>query len=257
MPSRRKRGLVAIIPVLSCAAALLIWKAGAQAIGAPIILPPPETVLAECARLFVTPKFFLSVGMTGLRCLSAFGLTLALGTSIGVLSGLFPAFKAFLSPYMAVIRSTPVLAVIVLLLIWFPQDVVPVVAALLMAVPVLSASLAEGIRSLDGNLDEMARVFRIPLAKRFLKLTLPGISPFALSGASAGLSLIWKVIVAGEVLSQPRFAIGTGLHYAKITLETAQALAWTVATIILCALTDLAFSAFARRLRSSRYGAAS
>jgi NitT/TauT family transport system permease protein len=249
MPSRRNTLLAYLPSLISVAAFLLAWKAAASAFGADIILPPPERVLAQFIALLATPKFLTAIGMTCLRCLIAFALSLGIGLCLGVPAGLSGAFRALLAPFLAIVRSTPVLAIIVLLLIWFPQDAVPVVSALLMAAPVLISSLSEGIRSVDGHLIEMAQVHRLPRPLLLGKIYLPSLAPFAVSGASAALSLVWKVVVAGEVLSQPRFAIGTGLQGAKMNLETAQALAWTLATVILCGASDYVFSRFAGRIR--------
>jgi NitT/TauT family transport system permease protein len=235
--------------LISVAVFLLVWKAAASGIRADIILPPPERVISQFISLVGTKKFLFATGMTCLRCLSAFSLSLALGLCLGLPAGLSKVFRSLLAPFLTVVRSTPVLAVIVLFLIWFPQDIVPIVSAVLMATPVLISALSEGVRSLDPQLVEMARVHKVPTRLRFLRIYLPSMTPFAVSGASSALSLVWKVVVAGEVLSQPRFAIGTGLQNAKVNLETARALAWTLATIILCAITDFLFSLLARRLR--------
>jgi NitT/TauT family transport system permease protein len=47
------------------------------------------------------------------------------------------------------------------------------------------------------------------------------------------MGITWKVIIAAEILSQPRFSIGTNLIIAKIDLETAQVFAWTVVIILI------------------------
>lgn len=249
MPFKRDSILLLIPPLVSVAVFLLAWKAASIRIGAEIILPPPERVISDFLSLVATRKFLAAAGMTSLRCLSSFAIALALGLCLGLPAGLSRSFRALIAPFLAVVRSTPVLAVIVLFLIWFPQDVVPIVSAVLMATPVVIASLSEGVRSVDPLLIEMAGVYRIPPRLRLFRIYLPSVTPFAVSGASSALSLVWKVVVAGEVLSQPRFAIGTGLQNAKVTLETSRALAWTLATILICGLTDFLFSSLAKRLR--------
>jgi len=251
MPSKRNSALLYLPSLFSVAAFLLIWKAASAQIRADIILPPPERVIAEFFSLVATRTFLLAAGMTFMRCVTAFSISLALGLCLGLPAGISKSFRALIAPFLAVVRSTPVLAVIVLFLIWFTQDVVPIVSAVLMATPVVIASLSEGIRSVDSQLVEMAGVYRVPATLKLFRIYLPSVTPFAVSGASSALSLVWKVVVAGEVLSQPRFAIGTGLQNAKVNLETSRALAWTLATILICAFTDFLFSTLSRRLRDA------
>jgi len=63
------------------------------------------------------------------------------------------------------------------------------------------------------------------------------------SSVYSTLGLAWKVVVAGEVFSQPIHALGTGMQGARIQLETAEVFAWASAGILLCALTDAALRA--------------
>jgi NitT/TauT family transport system permease protein len=116
-----------------------------------------------------------------------------------------------------------------------------------MAFPIMATSAAEGARAADGRLLEMARLFRVPRRELFLKLRLPSATPHLLAGAKSALGLTWKVVVAGEILSQPRRAIGTGMQDSRLMLESASVFAWAFAAIILCGLTEWAFSFAARR----------
>jgi NitT/TauT family transport system permease protein len=111
--------------------------------------------------------------------------------------------------------------------------------------------VSEGVRAADPRLVEMARVFHMRRRERISGIYFPALLPFLVSGASACLGLIWKVVVAGEVLSLPARAIGTGLHEAKIYLDTSRAMAWALSAVILCALTDAAFALVSRCLRRS------
>lgn len=239
---RFPRVLLDVLPaLLSIAAFLMLWQAAAARIGSPLILPSPPSVFRAFFHLASEAGFRLAVGATALRVLEAFTASFSLGLCVGILAGLFPAVRAAVAPFMAAIRSIPVLAVIVLLLIWFREGTVPVVSAFLMAFPLVEASVAAGVKALDGDLSEMARVFRLPLRVRIGRIVVPSLAPFLASGSAQALSVIWKVVVAGEILSQPRLAIGTALHEAKVYLETPRALAWALAILILCALTEAAF----------------
>ena len=55
-------------------------------------------------------------------------------------------------------------------------------------------------------------------------------------------------MVAGEVLSQPAYAVGTGMQNARVMLETAEVFAWAAVGILLCAASDALFDLLSRRL---------
>ena len=251
---RKSRGAESApgIPGAAAAAAgalafLLLWELAARAIGSEIVLPSPLRVARAAADLFPTARFLAALEGTFLRGLGAFGITMAAGLAVGLAVGLSPVLASALSPGMTVIRATPVLAVILLALIWFPAGVVPVFAAVLMAFPVVVADVRQGVRAADSGLLEMARLFRLRRRDRIRTIYVPALAPHLASASHGALGLCWKVVVAGEVLSQPARALGTGMQGARIQLETAEVFAWTLAGILLCALTDAAFKLLRRK----------
>jgi NitT/TauT family transport system permease protein len=215
--------------------------------GKDLVLPSPGRVLGAALALYPTPRFLADLGATFLRGLAAFALSSILGIAAGLAAGLRPLFGAALKPLLTAIRATPVLALVLIALLWFPSGFVPIFSAFLMAFPIMVTSATEGALAADKRLLEMASLFRVPKRKLFMKLRLPSASPHLIAGARSALGLSWKVVVAGEILSQPDRAIGSGMQDSRLMLETASVFAWAFAAVILCALTEWAFSFAARR----------
>ncbi len=226
------------IKLISTAVLLLGWKIAASLVGSDLVLPPPERVLKEAAALYPTPAFLAAFGASFFRGIIAFCISSLLGALAGFAAGLSPRFEAALSPLLTVIRATPVLAFILVAVFWFPSSAVPVFAAFLMAFPVVATSAEQGARAADPKLLEMARLFRVPKREVFRSLRLPAATPALLSGAKSALGMSWKVVVAGEVLSQPLHALGTGMQESRVLLETPAVLAWAFASIILCGFSE-------------------
>jgi NitT/TauT family transport system permease protein len=217
-----------------------------------IILPTPEETLREALRLMSGSGFWHSVAATLYRGVFGFAISFVLGAAVGFTAGLHPLFARFIHPYMTIIRSTPVLAVILIALVWFKTEAVPVFVAVLMAFPVVTQNVAEGVRSVDPRLVAMARVYRVGKRRMLRALYLPSIVPFLAAGVSSGLGLAWRVVVAAEVLSQPLWGIGTGMQEAKMRLETPRVFAWTAAALAISWITDFGFSRLLARLRKRR-----
>lgn len=227
---------------------LALWKLVSAGIGAEIILPAPERVAFTLFGILISPRFALAIGATALRGLAAFTVSMVLGITLGMATGAYTRARAFMAPVLTVVRATPVLAVILLAMIWFPSGVVPVFSAVVMAFPVVAADVAEGVRSADPRLLAMARSFGVSKHDALMGIRVPSALPHVISAARNAIGLSWKVIVAGEVLSQPARAVGTGMQNARIMLETAEVFAWAAVGIALCAISDAAFEAVARRL---------
>jgi len=249
---RSTKGALAAARFAGVAILLLAWEGAALAMGKEIILPSPASVLSSAIALYPTPRFIADLWATFLRGLGAFALSCLLGIAAGLASSLRPLFGAALSPIVTAIRATPVLALVLILLLWFPAGFVPILAAFLMAFPIMTTSAAQGALAADRNLLEMADLFRVPRWQVFMKLRLPSAAPYLISGARNAIGISWKVVVAGEILSQPAKALGSGMQASRLLLESAEVFAWAIAAIALCGLSEWAFALIARK--AARHG---
>jgi len=226
---------------------ILVWSIAASIVGSELILPSPIQTLMSLARLCQEDRFWYSIGRTALRVISAIGLAIPLSLAIGLSAGLVPRFRAFLQPWLTTVSATPVLAIILLALLWVGPEKVPVLVSLLVLLPVLTGNVIEGVLSTDKNLLEAARAFRFPRRDLLRHVYLPSMRPFLVAGVRTATSLAWKAVVAAEVIAQPRFALGAGMQRAKAQLETPDLFAWTVSTVFLAWVTDLLLATAARR----------
>jgi len=234
--------------LLGVAAFAVLWQCGSFLVKSDLILPGPMQVLSALSVLLVKSSFWLSVAGSFLRVLEAFLLSISIGLVSGSLSGYKPQVRAFMSPFITGVRATPVLALILLAMFWFPSSQVPVFSAILMAFPVMHTSTESGAHATDQKLLQMSGLFHVPKSTVFWRLRLPSALPYLLAGAKNALGLSWKVVVAGEVLSQPRMALGSGMQDARLTLETSSVFAWAITTILLCGLSEYFFGILANKL---------
>ena len=231
---------------------LFLWEIASLLGGNELLLPGPMPVLRKFIALAATGRFLLSLGESFFRVLLGMLISVPLGVIAGAAAGLDKRAGAVLKPLFQVISATPVMSVILIAFLWFGQERTPVFTAFLMIFPVIAANTGAGISAIDPKLKELFSVYRISRKERFFSLYIPGIAPFVLGGLRSGLSLCWKVVVAAEVLVQPRRALGTGMQAAKAQLETAELFAWTAGTVIAAALSQALLTLALRRMQRRR-----
>lgn len=219
---------------------LLIWQLAYWLIGRDLLLASPWQVLHSLSLLMVRPAFWLTAGMSLLRIEAGFILGVLAGTVLAVLTVRFGWLHDFFFPAISAIRATPVSSFIILALVWMTSSRVVIFIVFLMVLPIIWANVTEGIRKTDPQLLEMATVFEMGRGKVVRLIYLPSVSPFFIAAASTSLGLAWKAGIAAEVLSTPRFSLGGQLYEAKIYLETADLLAYTLIIIILSLLLEKA-----------------
>lgn len=228
-----------IITIASVALLIGIWKLVSILYGSELILPPPESTLVATIKLFFSENFISIVGLTILRGITGFAISFLLGVGLGVLAGVNSAFNAFLKPILVTIRSTPVISLILLALIWFRVDMVPVFIAFLTMFPFICTNVIDGIRNVDPDLVEMANIYKVSHQRVIKEVYLPAIVPFIFSGASSAMGFGWRAIIIGEVLSQPKFGIGTIMQTAQTYLLVKEVIAWTIIAVIISYLFEI------------------
>jgi len=239
-----------LLTIASILALLAVWKLLAIFWNQELILPSPEATLLKLWLGFNHHNFWPSVGATLARGLLGFMISCILGVLLGFAAGFSQPVFWLLHPWVVVIRTTPVMSVVILAIIWFQTDIVPVFVTFLMIFPLIYSNVVAGIRNVDRLLLEMAKMYQVKPWRTIFELYFPSILPFMLAGASTAMGMTWKVIIAAEILSQPVQAIGTNLMIAKIDLETAEVLAWTSVAIIISFIFEYILNALENKFKT-------
>ncbi len=221
---------------------LLIWQVIAMIVGKSLLFPTPFETLKALYNLILEKKTWVSASASLFRVLFAFLISLTFGIAIGVFQALLPWSRKFIRPILRIIQTTPVMTFIMISLLWFPIDAVPIFIGFLMGLPIIASSTLKGIQSIDKRLIEMSTLFGIGKKKMITNLYIPGIAPFLSLSMKNTISLTWKVCVASEVIGFPSNSIGKNLATAKVLLETEMLFAWTIIIILLSLFFESVFN---------------
>jgi len=216
---------------ISIIALVLLWKFLSLFIDMEIIFPSPESTLKNLIAILSSPGFLRAVLNTVSKSLIGFFLALLLSLSLGILSGVVKPIYYLLKPLLTVIKSTPTIGIILLLLIWFRSDYAPLFIGFLIIFPILYTNVVEGIFNVEEDLLEMARMYRVKNIRIIREIYMPSILSYLMSGMSTALGLNLKTVIAAEVLSQSLNTIGDNLYLEKIKLNTAGVFGWIIVAI--------------------------
>lgn len=230
-----KQGKVFFRRMMAVGFWLAVWQAAAMAIGQEVFLVSPVQALRCLLRLLPQADFWHRVGFSAGRILLGFGLGVVCSAALAVAAEICPAAEILIAPVLQLVKATPVASFIILALVWVRGASLSVLISFLMVLPVLYGAVRTGIRSADPQLLEMAKVFRLPFARRLRAVWLPAVLPAFRQGCSVALGICWKSGVAAEVIGLPNGSIGDALYRAKITLSTGELFAWTFVIILLSA----------------------
>jgi NitT/TauT family transport system permease protein len=132
--------------------------------------------------------------------------------------------------------NIPALVTAILCYIWFGLgEVAAVTAVALNKIPTVVVSVREGARAVDRDLLDVARVFRVPPGRTFLRVYLPQLYPYLMAATRSGLALIWKIVLVVELLGRSNgigFQLGTYFQFFDITSILAYTLAFATAVLL-------------------------
>ena len=250
----RWRRLLARV-VLPLAVWLGLWQLLAMQVGLELLLPAPMRVIQRLFALGATAPFWHSAMATLGRIFAGGALGVRVGAAVAAASARWAVADWVLTPLMKIVRATPVASFIVLIWLWCTATWVPVAVAALMSAPVAWGATAQGIGDTDPALLEMARAYRLHRGKTLRLIYVPSVLPAFKAGCRTALGLAWKAGVAAEVLCRPRWALGTQVYNAKLSMETADLFAWTAVVVCLSFLLEKALWGIWRLWDGERRGA--
>lgn len=239
--------------ILSALFWLALWQLLAMKLDSNILLVSPIEVIRRLCSLAIKTDFWKSILFSMSRIMTGFLLGVVFGTVIAVLSGRFKIIRSLFSPLISAMKSIPVASVTILALIWTGAKNLSVFVTVLICVPIVYSNILEGIDSLDPKLNEMAKVFGIPLWRRFVGIYLSQLLPYFRAAVRLAVGLSWKSGTAAEVIGIPSGSIGERLFESKVYLETADLFAWTLVIVMLSFICEktvmLLISLFQKRVQ--------
>ena len=227
---------------------LAVWWVLALIVGKELLIPSPPLVVRTLLELVVTGAFWRYTALTLLRITLGLLLGIVLGILTALLTNRFSWMHALLAPAVRVVRATPVASFIILVLLWVANGRVPVVISALVVLPVIWESTAAGLRSVDRDLLEFARAYRLTRWDTWRRIVIPSMQPQLAAAVCTAIGLAWKSGVAAEVLCLPKAAVGTQVYFSKLYLDTPALFAWTLIVVAL----SLTVERIARRLLLGR-----
>lgn len=210
---------------------LAAWMLVAVLVAQPLILPGPSAVVVALLRLVRDAGTWAILAGSGARILGGLALAAVCGGVLAGVSSRSRAFARLVAPALSFVKATPVACVVVLLLIWLGSARVSIAAVFLMALPGVYFSLAEGLAQVKKPLEQMFRMHGVRGWRLFCAHTWREVLPFALSCARAVIGMGWKAGVAAELIGMAVGTVGERIYQAKLLIETADLLAWTVLVV--------------------------
>ncbi len=179
-------------------------------------LPPPSIVLTELVRLLGEPSFVLDVIATVLAWFIALGISAVVAVPAGLLLGSVPFLRNAVAAVVEFLRPIPSVALIPLVLVIAgggPDS--KIFLAVYAAVWPLLFNTIYALGEIDEGLLDSARAFNVSRRDVLLRITLPSVAPFVLTGLRLSASTALIVLISTEMLMGASGGIGHFIFLAS------------------------------------------
>ena len=148
------------------------------------------------------------------------GLAIVSGVACGVIIGWYRRLAMVFEPFLTALYSTPRVALVPLILIWFGIGMWSKVFIVFINAffPVLLNTIG-GVKAIDADLLRAARSFRASDWQIFTTIVIPGSVPFILTGVRQAVALGLIGVVVGEMFGGSE-GIGYMVNYGGQTFQT-------------------------------------
>ena len=223
---------------------LVVWQTAAMIVNNPLFLPGPIEIVTTLAGLAMTGNFYLSVIWTMGRCFVAIILSLGLGGLFAYLGYRHRLVRDVVSLPIAFFKAVPVMAVVIYIILLVESNWVGVVVCTLMCLPIAYTNILEGLFAVDEKLVEVSRIYGLSESDFFRLVQFPSVLPYLKAALSLIAGISWKAVVAAEVLSIPRYSLGSEMLNAKYYLETPKLFAYIAVIVALSILLEKTIKKF-------------
>ena len=242
-----------LISVLSKILPILFWLGVYEifvfSVSNEYFLPHIWTVAVSLLGLIKTGKFYLVCLFTLLRVITALLLGAAFGIVLGIFSARYRVVFSVLNPFMTAVKATPVASLIIVLWILLSGDMLSIIIALFMVLPIVWQSAYNSFDTIDKGLSEVCDVFEVGAKYRFKILYLPNLKKYLAPSIVTSVGLAWKSEIATEIIAYTKNSIGQLINDGKYELDTPRVFAWTLVVIIFSVIFEGITKMFLRRLK--------
>lgn len=189
---------------------LIIWQVICNMkIYSEYILPPPMKVFNTFIDMIENGSIYENIFVSLRRIFIGFIISSTIAIPLGIIFGVNKKIYEYFKPLLELIRNTPPLALIPMLILWFGIGEKSKIIIIILAsfFPIFLNTL-NGIRSCDIKLIEVGQVFNFTKKEIFLKIIIPNSILDIFIGLSLGLGYSFRAIIGAELI-----AASSGLGY--------------------------------------------
>ena len=212
------------------------------------VIPSPIEVVKASFSNLLSLEFYGHFFSTLLRVIFAIAISFVLGIFFAILSHLFTNVEHTLLPIVSIVRSLPVLAILLIILICASRVIAPTIVCVLSLFPIVYSQTLSYLNSISIKEREMLKLYNVPIKKQIFSVYLKGYLPFFVKEATALFSFSLKLVVSAEILANVFQSIGGDIFQASIYANVMQMFSLTLLVCVVGIIVEFIGNVISRKM---------
>jgi NitT/TauT family transport system permease protein len=195
-PPPRARSRIWIIRLISIVCVIGAWEFFGRRVN-PLFMSHPLAIVKAGAVMVSSGELFGALQSSLLTLLVGFVTASIIGVIIGLLIGRYKVVDAATDWIVNALYATPLVALIPLVILWFGLgDAAKLFIVTILAVFPILINTAAGVRNVPAALIDVGNAFAADERQTFVKIILPAVVPYVMTGLRLGIgrSIIGMVV---------------------------------------------------------------
>jgi ABC-type nitrate/sulfonate/bicarbonate transport system permease component len=242
---RRARNKVWLVRLASIILVLVAWEIGGRHIN-PLFMSYPSAIVRAGVAMFANGELIDALRSSLRTLMLGFVTASVIGIALGLLIGRYRVVDAASDWLVNALYATPLIAVIPLVILWFGlgDSAKLFIVTILALFPVL-INTAAGVRNIPQSLIDVGDAFAANEWQLFLKIILPAVLPYIMTGLRLGIGRAIIGMVAAEF-----FTAITGLGALIVKYGNQYDTASMFVPILILMFLGVALTSLVRRLEA-------
>lgn len=194
----RARSKSWIIRLVSIVVVLVAWEIGGRRIN-PLFMSYPSAIVRAGIAMFESGELMVALASSLRTLLVGFVTASVIGIVIGLLIGRYRSVDAATDWLINALYATPLIAIIPLVILWFGLgDSAKLFIVTILAVFPVLINTASGVKNIPRSLIDVGTAFAANERQVFLKIIIPAVTPFIMTGLRLGIGRAIIGMVAAE-----------------------------------------------------------
>ena len=200
------------------------------------LFPNVIDVLNCFSKLLGDSHTYLYIGNTLSQLLISIIISSFFGIALGALAGFNRIAEKVLKPFMILLRSLPMIILIVIIWIILNKDIVPVLGTTLVIVPIIYEATLQGIRNIEREYIDAYKIYSKTNPYILFKIHLPMISGYLKQAYSNAIGMGIKVVVTIGYVVGVKNSFGQEIVDSRILLDFDKIYAYGLLLIIMVSI---------------------